>query len=81
MIALFSVENNYDQPENNLVALFKEKPSLTAIATAIGLDFPSTNDKISLAIVNVWNSIDSTSGIRIMDTDYRLESIDFTSHI
>ena len=80
MIALFSVDNNYDQPDNNLIALFKEKPSLPALSKALGLDFPSQDDKITLAIVNIWNSTDTTSGIRIADTDYRLETIEFADH-
>lgn len=80
MIALFSIDNEYNQPDNNLVALFKEKPSLPTLAKAIGVDFPSTNDNITLAVVTIWSNIDTTGGIRIGETDFRLETINFTDH-
>lgn len=80
MLALFSIANEYDQPDNNLVALFKEKPSLPALAKAIGVDFPSKDDNITLAVVAIWNSVDTTEGIRIGQTDFRLETINFTDH-
>ena len=53
MIALFSIENQYDQPENNLVALFKEKPSIELLAKALEKSFPCDKDSETLAIVNI----------------------------
>ena len=29
--ALFSIENNYDQPDNNLVAIWKSKPTIAQL--------------------------------------------------
>ena len=81
MIALFSIDNEYNQPDNNLVALFKDKPSLTALSAAIGVEFPSSDDETTLAIVNIWSKVDSADGIRIRHTDYRLETIEFRNHI
>lgn len=69
---LFSIDNNYDQPENNLVAWWHEKPSLELLANALGGSFPSINDERTLSIVKIW-SMDSCQ--RIEDTDYRLECI------
>lgn len=76
MIALYSVENNYDQPNYNLVALFKNKPSLELLAKAIGKPFPCSNDSDTLTIVNIWSNLDG-SGYRIDNTDYRLETVEF----
>lgn len=76
MIALFSIENQYYQPDNNLVALFKNKPSLELLSKALGLSFPCSNDSDTLTVVNIWNNVDGVS-YRINDTDYRLETIEF----
>ena len=75
MIALFSIENQYDQPENNLVALFKEKPSIELLADALGRSFPCDKDSETLAIVNIWNN--ESNGYRLGDFDYRLEEVNF----
>jgi len=73
MKALFSVDNEYDQPANNLVCIWKEKPSLEVLAEALGLAFPSSSDEKTLIIVNIWSGKDQ----RIDNTDYRLEDIKF----
>ena len=76
MIALFSIENQYDQPDNNLVAIFKEKPSIELLAKALGKSFPCDKDSDTLAIVNIWNN-ESKEGYRLGDFDYRLEEVNF----
>lgn len=76
MIGLFSIENQYYQPDNNLVALFEEKPSLELLAKALNISFPCSNDTDTLNVVNIWNSIDGVSYC-INDTNYRLETIEF----
>lgn len=70
---LFSVENNYDQPEHNLVAWWAEKPEFGVLAKAAGFgDFPSRKSEDTLAVVDLWQ------GQTIMDaqrTSFRLEEI------
>lgn len=70
--ALFSIDNQYDQPDNNLVAWWHEKPSLETLANALGGKFPSNSDEMTLKIVKVWGMEVQQ---RIGDTDYRLEHI------
>jgi hypothetical protein len=73
MIGLFSVENEYDQPSNNLVCLWKDKPSLEECSEAIGIKFPAPNDDMTLALVKVWNGED----VCIHNTNYRLQEVKF----
>lgn len=80
MIALYSVENNYDQPDCNLVALFKNKPSIELLAKAIGKSFPCSSDSDTLAIVSIWSNLGG-NGYRIGNTDYRLETVEFYDKI
>lgn len=76
MIALFSIDNQYDQPDNNLVALFENKPSLELLAKALNTTFPASTDSDTLTIVSIWNDIDKYSH-RLNDANYRLETITF----
>lgn len=76
MIALYSVENIYNQPENNLVALFKDKPSLELLAKALGESFPCDNDSDTITIVKIWSNIDRIE-YRLGETNYRLETVEF----
>ena len=69
---LFSVDNNYDQPPNNLVCWWKEKPTIEQVAGGMSIAFPSKEDEKTLAVVNVWGG----KGARDFNTDYRLEEID-----
>lgn len=69
--ALFSVDNNYDQPENNLVAWWLEKPSFDELAKALGWGcFPCETDEGTLYVVNLWQGADKQ--VRPGDTRYRL---------
>lgn len=72
IVCLFSVENNYDQPNNNLVCWWREKPSIETVAKMIGETFPCRDDNDTLAIVKIW----SGEGARIHETDYRLENVE-----
>ncbi len=72
IVCLFSVENNYDQPQNNLICWWREKPSIETLAKALDLRFPASSDSETLAIVKVW----SGEGARIIETDYRLEEVE-----
>lgn len=70
--ALFSVENNFDQPENNLVAWWSEKPSFDLLAKALSLEgFPCASDELTLYVVNLWQG--EAKQIRQGETLYRLE--------
>lgn len=68
---LFSVDNNYDQPPNNMVCWWSEKPKLEEVARAVDLDFPNGGDEAVLSVVNLW----SGKEVRILDTDFRLEEV------
>ena len=68
---LFSIDQNYDQPDNNLVAWYQTKPSIEQLAKDLGKAFPSTDDETTLTIVNIW----AGKGGIIFNTDYRLEEI------
>lgn len=65
----FSVDNNYDQPNNNLVCWWPTKPSIEEFSNALGYSFPTNDDDTTLAIVKAWSGTPS----RIIETDYRLE--------
>lgn len=67
----FSVENNYDQPDNNLVCWWEDKPTLEQLANALGFQFPASEDETTLAIVKIW----SGDSMRINETRYRLELV------
>ena len=68
---LFSVDNDYDQPPNNLICWWSEKPGLKDVARAVDLDFPNGGDEVVLCVVNLW----SGKEVRILNTDYRLEEV------
>ena len=67
--ALFSVDNEYNQPSNNLVAWWFEKPSFELLAKVIGIDFQGEE--------NILNTVYIHQGQerRIDGSDYRLEWI------
>jgi hypothetical protein len=64
---LFSVDNNYDQPNNNLVCWWKDKPSIPELARI--LDSKMEKDNEIIAIVRIHQG----ENHRISNTDYRLE--------
>ena len=73
--ALFSVDlQKYDQPENNLEALFLNKPSLDQLSKAIyGKPLGElSNDDCILWIVNLYKSKEVT----IPGTEYRIEEVE-----
>lgn len=72
--ALFSVDNNYDQPDNNLVAWWAEKPSFDTLAKAIGLEaFPCGTNEESLYVINLWQGV--AENFKRDDTLYRFELV------
>lgn len=66
---MFSVDNNYDQPPNNLVAFWEEKPSIELMTKTLGWDFPASDDRTTIEIVNIWSGKPSDMN----QTLYRLE--------
>ncbi len=73
MLALFSIDNNYDQPEHNLVRLWQFKPSIETVAQALDRPFPCQKDEDTLAVVRLWNGEE----VRLGNTDYRIQEIQF----
>lgn len=73
IFCLFSIDNNYDQPPNNLVCWWSKKPSIPELAKAIGVSFPAPLDEDTLAIAKIW------SGKHAGDIDtvqYRLDEVE-----
>ncbi|HPG04751.1 MAG TPA: hypothetical protein P5256_06435 [Beijerinckiaceae bacterium] len=71
IIGLFSIDNNYDQPNNNLVAFWTEKPSIQALASALRSAFPASDDAVTLAIVKIWGGEEHDIG----SVSYRLQDV------
>lgn len=69
---MFSVDNNYDQPPNNLVVLWVGKPTLPQVAEALGLSWPGDRDEDILNVVKIWQGKDV---VRIGNTDYRIDEL------
>lgn len=70
---LFSVENNYDQPQNNLVCWWPDKPSLAAVASALRRKpLEEQNDAGVLFLVSLWKGEDVRDEC---GTRYRIEKI------
>jgi len=69
IFCLFSIANDHNQPENNLVAWYSGRPTLEQLARGLGLEFKG-DDNI-LDIVNIHQGPTR----RIGDCDYRLESV------
>ena len=67
--ALFSVENDYSQPDNNLVAWWRRKPDIGIILNMIGGAYDRDDSVVAAA------HIFTGDGARVGNTDYRLESV------
>jgi hypothetical protein len=66
---LLSVDNNYDQPDNNLVAWWECKPSILELGNAmeIKVDFRKGNA--------ILGKIYKGEEVRFEETDFRLRNI------
>ena len=69
---LFSIENNYDQPEHNLAAWWPTKPDILTVANALQLGLPAAVDADTVAIIKLWDGQE----VDIRDTLYRLRKIE-----
>jgi hypothetical protein len=69
---LFSVDNNYDQPNNNLVAWWQKKPTLECLFDTLEIKM-GANDDHTVAVVKVWTGEFEQVGYG--GTSYRLEEV------
>lgn len=70
---LFSVDCNYDQPNNNLVCWWNGKPSIETIAKLMGVKWGACPDEHIVAVVNVHTG--KVASLTKEGTDYRLEEV------
>jgi hypothetical protein len=70
---LFSVDNNYDQPDNNLVAWWSEKPSLEVLFKALDVKISGGRDEDVVAAAKIWAGTQEQVGYA--GTSYRLEQV------
>ena len=69
---LFSVESNYDQPENNLVRWWAAKPSIEVLAKFMAKPLDKANDDDVVKIVNLWQG----QAVKIdYETWFRLQEV------
>jgi len=66
---LFSIANNYDQPEANLVAWWVDKPKFMLLANAAGVCYDERNGDERIG--RLLNGKE----VRIYDSNFRLEQI------
>lgn len=71
---LFSIDNNYDQPENNLVCWWPEKPSLAEVLKALQFrPLEELDDASVLFAVSLWKGDRLQHGVG--GVQYRIEKI------
>jgi hypothetical protein len=71
---LFSIENNYDQP-NNLVRWWATRPSLDVLAKFLAKPLDKATDDEIIKVVEVWKGNSTTLGTGYSNTRYRLEEV------
>lgn len=70
---LFSVSNDYDQPDNNLNRWWSEKPSIEKLASYLGYPLNTAKDEDVVKVVSVWQG--HTIKMHPGDTKYRLQEV------
>jgi hypothetical protein len=70
---LFSVDQNYDQPEYNLVAWWSQKPNLEQLFKTLGVKMDGRDEDI-VFVVNVFTGKDEKR--HIDGTSYRLREVE-----
>lgn len=72
--AILSIENNYDQPDNNLEKLYKNKPTIEQLKTFFFEDSPieELEEDHIFFLVDILKGKES----RFSNTDYRIEKIE-----
>ncbi len=71
--ALFSIENQYYQPDNNLEKLFVQKPTLEVLMKQI-IGTTDLNDMREMDIIALVEILKGNEG-RIDGYDYRIEEV------
>ena len=51
---LFSIDNNYDQPEHNLWCWWRSKPSIEVLAKFLGVTMISASNEDIVTVVSLW---------------------------
>ena len=71
--AIFSIANNYEQPENNLEILFQNKPNFENLKTFFfdQLSIDKLRDSDIMFLVDLMRG----KSVRLDDTKYRIEEV------
>ncbi len=69
---LFSVDNEYCQPDNNLIAWWSEKPSIETIKSFIDPGWACEHALYNDTILKIVGGMPA----RITNTDYRLDVVE-----
>lgn len=72
---LFSIENEYDQPDNNLVGWFQDKPSIEKLSKYLCCPLDKSSDDTIVRLIEVWKG-NSVQLHGPGTTSYRLEEIE-----
>jgi hypothetical protein len=81
IFCLFSINNNYDQPRNNLVIWWFEKPTFEVfcksfqVAIEPGADVLTVLDKYGEALLRLKEIYNGKEARVFGNTDYRLEEV------
>lgn len=71
---LFQVENNYDQPDNDLAAWWQEKPSVEKLAAYLAHPLDEANSEHIAVVVDIWRG--TPGKFSEQGTLYRLEQVE-----
>ena len=71
--AIFSIANNYEQPENNLEILFQNKPNFESLRTFFfdQLSIDELRDSDIMFLVDLMRG----KSVRLDGTEYRIEDV------
>lgn len=68
---VFSIDNNYDQPSNNLVGWFQQKPTVHKLAEFLKINFSTATQEQILFVTGIWQG----NEIRYNETNFRIEEV------
>lgn len=72
---LFSVDNNYDQPENNLVRWWSVKPTIETLAKSLSCPMDKATDEDIVAVVAIWQGKPTELRLLGDQVQYRLQEV------
>lgn len=72
---LFSVANNYDQPNNNLERWWSAKPTIEALAKYLSCPMDKAKDEDIVAIVAIWQGKPTEMRLLGDQVQYRLQEV------